>query len=30
MQKLLFYEKARERDFQCDYDRNLWRNLPRF
>ena len=30
LQKTLFFEKARERDFQCDYDRHLWRNLPRF
>ena len=30
LQKTLFYEKARERDFQCEQDRNVWRNLPRF
>lgn len=30
LQKTLFFEKPRERDFQCDYDRHLWRNLPRF
>lgn len=28
--KGVFGERARERDFACDHDRNFYRNLPRF
>jgi hypothetical protein len=28
--KSLFGEKARERDFSSEYDKNIFRNLPRF
>ena len=28
--KEIFIEKARERDFACEQDRTLYKNLPRF